>query len=277
MIAVREVESRLRKGRMEAKTLDNMFRRRVEQGANCAPFVSEAILREVRDVYDLHAESTGRDLGLGQLKFLATSCEEPAGKILEQCQKVTVLLTLDAGKEDQEIRWRQGVEGLRRARVLRMTTQAYEQGGLLSYEDLAYRLLNCGTRTIVRDAEAIRNEGVQLPTRGQQRDMGPRQNHRAKAVELYLQGYEYKEIARRLFHSLSSIENYVTTFARVVMLSAKGYGDDEIAFLIRRSSSLVGQYRKLYERRIDSPTAQRRVAEIIEKIEEKAAKKGGLA
>jgi len=259
---------------MEAKTLDNMFQRRVERGANCPPFVSAAILREAKEVYELHMEDTSRELGPGQMKFPATSAEEPAGKELGRCQKISVLLTLDAGKEDQEIRWRQGVEGLRRARVLRMSTQAYEQGGLLSYEDLAYRLLNCGTRTVVRDAAAFRKQGIQVPTRGQQHDMGPLQTHRAKAVELYLQGYEYKEIARRLFHSLSSIENDVTTFARVVILSAKGYGDDEIAFIIRRSSSLVGQYRELYEQRVDSSTSQRRVAEIIHQIEEKAEKGG---
>jgi hypothetical protein len=49
-------------------------------------------------------------------------------------------------------------------------------------------------------------------------------------VRLFLQGKEPKEIARAGYHSLSSIENYVTTFARVVFLAHKGYGTDEIAF-----------------------------------------------
>ena len=53
--------------------------------------------------------------------------------------------------------------GLRRTRILRMCSQARKQGGLLSHEDLAYRLLNCGTRTIVRDVEHLGNEGLNMP------------------------------------------------------------------------------------------------------------------
>jgi hypothetical protein len=45
-------------------------------------------------------------------------------------------MTLDAGEEDFQVRLAYGVEGLRRARILRVTAEAREQGGLLSYEDL---------------------------------------------------------------------------------------------------------------------------------------------
>jgi hypothetical protein len=37
-------EAQLRQGPLDAKTLDSMFRRRIEEGANCPPFVSLAIL-----------------------------------------------------------------------------------------------------------------------------------------------------------------------------------------------------------------------------------------
>jgi hypothetical protein len=278
MIRIGEIEIQLRNGRMEAKTLDNMFRRRVELGANCPPFVSAAILREVKEVYSLDGEEVNEP-GLGQIRLLVTAAQEPPGKILQECQKVMVRLSLDA-KEDQEIRFRQGTTGLRRARILRMSTEAQEQGGLLTYEDLAYRLLNCGVRTIVRDAEALRREGLDVPTRGQQQDMGPRQSHRAKAVELYLQGYESKEIAKRLYHALSSIENYVTTFGRIVLLMNKGYTDDEMAFLLRRSSALVAVYRKLHQQYVQKASARRRIEEILQRLDPKAAegslKKGAL-
>jgi hypothetical protein len=61
--------------------------------------------------------------------------------------------------------------GLRRARLLRLASEAREQGGLLSHEDLAFRLLNCGLRTMVRDLNALRRAGVEVPTRGQQTDL----------------------------------------------------------------------------------------------------------
>ena len=152
------------------------------------------------------------------------------------------------------------------------------RAGLLSYEDLAFRLFNCGLRTIVRDVQALRSRDIAVPTRGQQQDIGPGQTHRVQAVRLYIQGLEPNEIARRLYHTIGCIENYVTTFARVVFLANKGYGDDEIAFVMRRSSPLVAAYRKLYGEYQVKPAAQRRLGEILARVETTAppaAKKGG--
>jgi hypothetical protein len=278
MMRTKFLEEQFRQGRLDAKTLDSLFRRKIEQGANCSPFVSQAILKTVREVYPLDPDDADRQLGLGQIKLLVVAAEEPAGKPLDQCQKVTVRLTLDAAREDYQVRLAHGVEGLRRCRILRLTAEARDQGGLLSYEDLAFRLLNCGVRTIVRDVQALRRRGVEVPSRGQQRDIGPGQTHRVQAVRLYLQGLEANEIARRLYHALSSIENYLTTFARIVVLIDRGYADDEIAFVIRRSTPLVAAYRRLHAEFRDKPAARRRLDEILTRVEppaEPAGKKGG--
>src|SRR5262249_46621936 len=167
MIRTTAFEARQRQERLDAKTLDNLFRRRIEEGAKCSPFVSAAILQTVKEVFPLHPEDFGTQLDLGQIKLLVAAAHEPAGKSLEQCQKVTVLLPLDA-PEDWPLRAREGVTALRRSRILRLTTEALDQGGLLCYEDLAYRLLNCGVRTIVRDIAALRRRGLAVPSRGQQ-------------------------------------------------------------------------------------------------------------
>jgi Protein of unknown function (DUF1670) len=277
MIRTKLIEDRLRRGRLDAKTLDSMFRRRIEEGANCSPFVSQAILAAVKEIFAVGPEDTAHELGLGQIRLLVVAAEEPAGKALEECQKVSALLTLDAGQEDYQVRLAHGVEGLRRRRILRVTTEAREQGGLLSYEDLAFRLFNCGVRTIVRDVQALRRRGIEVPTRGQQRDIGPGQTHRVQAVRLYLQGLEANEIARRLYHTLGSIENYVTTFARVAFLVNKGYADDEIAFVMRRSTPLVAAYRKLFAEFQARPSAGQRLREILARVQATApgTKKGG--
>jgi hypothetical protein len=278
MIRTKLVEEKLRKERLDSKSLDNLFRRRIEQGANCPPFVSSAILETVKEIFPVSPEDVDNTLGLGQLKLLVVAGHEPAGKIMELCQKVTVRLTLDSGLDDYEIRIRDGVEGLRRARILRMTAEACDQGGVLSYEDLAFRLLNCGVRTIVRDVRALRKRDLEVPSRGQQQGIGPSQTHRVHAIRLYLRGHEANEIAQRLYHTLAAIENYLTTFARVVFLIEKKYGDDEIAFVIRRSSVLVGAYRKLYEEFLGQRAAQRRLHEIMVRVAKNAVcsgKKGG--
>jgi hypothetical protein len=280
MIRSRGIEDKMRRQRADAKTLDNMFRRRIEAGANCSPFVSKAILQTAKDVFPLDPQQVDSQLGLGQVKLLVVAAHEPAGKALDDCQKVTVRLTLDAAQDDFEIRACRGVIALRRARLLRLAAEAREQGGLLSHEDLGYRLLNCGLRTIVRDIQVLRRAGVQVPTRGQQQDIGPGLTHRAHAVRLFLQGSEPNEIALALYHTLGSIENYLTTFARVVFLVRKDYGDDEIAFIIQRSSSLVAAYRKLLTDFEGKRSARARLQQICDRVQpaenaEKFGKKGG--
>jgi hypothetical protein len=280
MIRSRGIEDKMRRQRADAKTLDNLFRRRIEAGANCSPFVSQAILQTAKEVFPLDPQQIESQLGLGQVKLLVVAAQEPAGKALNDCQKVTVRLTLDASQDDFEVRVRRGVVGLRRARLLRFASEAREQGGLLSHEDLAFRLLNCGLRTIVRDIQVLRRAGVEVPTRGQQQDIGPGQTHRAQAVRLFLQGLEPNEIAYRLYHTLGSIENYLTTFARVVFLARKGYGDDEIAFIIQRSNVLVAAYRQLLADFQGKRSAQTRLRQICDRIQPaenagKAGKKGG--
>jgi hypothetical protein len=274
MIRNKFVSERLRRQRLDAKSMDSLFRRRIEQGANCSPFVSQAILQTAKEVFPITPEDADSSLGLGQIKLLVVAAAEPAGKPLDRCQKTTVTLTLDAGLEDFETRQAYGVEGLRRARLLRMTAEARDQGGLLSYEDLAYRLLNSGIRTIVRDVQILRQLDIEVPARGQQQDIGPGQSHRVQAVRLYLQGREGNEIARRLYHTLSAIENYITTFARVAILVDRGYVDDEVAFIIRRSSVLVAAYRQLYRTFQKERAAQRRLQEILSRANKSLDKNG---
>ena len=158
MLRTMAVEERLRRGRMEAKTRDAMFRAKIEVGAKCAPFVSQAILQTLKEVYPVEAEDLAAQVELGRVRMLVVAMHEPSGKKLGDCQKVSVLLTLDQ-PDDDDVRVHHGVTGLRRARLLRMTVEAFEQGGLLTHEDLAFRLLNCGLRTIVRGCRAVAQRG----------------------------------------------------------------------------------------------------------------------
>jgi hypothetical protein len=89
MIRTKFIEEKLRHGRFDAKTLDSMFRRRIEEGANRSPFVSQAILDTVKEVFSLAPEDADHQLGLGQIPLPVVAAEEPAGKPLEQCQKMS--------------------------------------------------------------------------------------------------------------------------------------------------------------------------------------------
>jgi hypothetical protein len=56
-----------------------------------------------------------------------------------------------------------------------------------------------------------------------------------------------------------------------VILANKGYGDDEIAFVIRRSTPLVAAYRKLCGEFQAKRTGQRRIQEILSRLENRSA------
>jgi len=95
--------------RLNAKTLDQMFINMVEQGYDCPPFVSNAILQTAKSnailqtAKSVFSPDQGNPdiLNVGQIKILGISSSEPAGKPLSDCQMKTAVVTLDAGKEDE--------------------------------------------------------------------------------------------------------------------------------------------------------------------------------
>ena len=251
--------------RLTVKTLDQVFIARAKEGLNCSLFEAQALTDLVKEVY-FPWLSRPEAIQAGQLVLTLVSADEPGHKRLSQCKMVSVVLTLYAGKEDYEYRVAQkekkGITALRRRQIARMAQEALDQGALLTAEDCAFRIFNCGLRTISRDLQALSEQGIVVPLRSQQRDIGRAITHRVQAVELYLKRYTFTRISQRIRHSLSSIANYVVTFTLVVAHTQDGHSVDEIAFLMQISPSLVRAYQELYER-YNTPEYQERIEEII--------------
>jgi len=149
---------------------------------------------------------------------------------------VSLVLSLYAGEEDYQYRLSHGSDGmaaLRQRQIERMAHEALHQGGLLTAEDLAFRIFNCGLRTISRDLQALATQDVVVPLRSQQKDAGRALSHRVQAVELYLQRHTFTQIRQRLRHFLLAIANYVITFALVVAHTRDGHSVEDIAFLMQ--------------------------------------------
>ncbi len=102
----------------------------------------------------------------GTVTFEAAALEAPNNTPLTDSDRVTVVLTLDAGETDTQLKAAHGPTGLRRQRLLRLQQEAVAQGGMLTEADLA-RLLNASVRTIRRDIKALATEGQSIRTRGQ--------------------------------------------------------------------------------------------------------------
>lgn len=232
--------------RLKVKNLDSHFERELLEGLNCSPIEAKALVEVVHRIYGGYFETSGT-IKPGQILFEVISEESTPPMSLKESRMIEVLLTIDSGKEDLEIRERSGVISLRRHRLQRISMEAYQQGGLLTVEDIANRLLNCGERTICRDIAALKTRGIILPLRSTVKDMGRSISHRLSIVKEYLLGKEYSEIGRITNHSVMSVGNYVEKFKRVVALHHEGYDRKTISFLVKLSISLVGEYLQIYK------------------------------
>ena len=232
--------------RLSQKHLDTQFVNELISGLQCSPFEATAIVDTVYKIYAPYFQSNG-SLKPGQILFQVVSIESSPSVPLAKCKQITATLTLDDPKEDLPIREQSGVIALRRHRIQRVCTEAFQQGGILTVEDLANRVFNCGERTICRDLKQLRKNNIVVPLRSTIKDMGRTISHRSLIVKQWLQGKEYSEISRDTFHSVHSVRNYIDKFKRVIALSEGNYDVHTIAFLVKISAPLVEEYFKIYK------------------------------
>ena len=185
---------------------------------------------------------------LGRLRFLCASKKAKHGKPLSEQEMIRVTLTMDDGVEDLEVLKTQGSQVLRQKKILRLTDEAYEQGGLLTQEDLG-RLLQVSSRTIRSDIGELIADGNTIHTRGFEHDIGRGVSHKTKIVDLYLSGYAYAEIMRRTRHGAHSIKRYISTFGRLLLLISHDISDlSELSRLLNQSERLSKEYLELFEK-----------------------------
>jgi hypothetical protein len=231
--------------RLKQKQIDTQFINRLQEGMNCSMFEAKAILNCVYDTYHPFFDNS---LGLrpGQINFEVVSIDNSPKDALRNCQMQTVVLTLDAGEQDLLVRQQHGVTVLRRHRLERICNEAFQQNGLLTVEDIANRLLNCGERTVVRDIKALKDKSIILPLRSTVKDMGRSLSHRESIIKYWLEGKEFYDIALKTSHSVESVANYVDKFKRVICLAKDNHEINTIAFLVKISPALAQQYYDLF-------------------------------
>ncbi len=230
--------------RLELKTQSQQLINQVVKGTGMSPWEAEVLVDVVQEVY--FSDPGNHPLRTGQLRYDCVASSEGAGKPIRDCQMVSVTLTL-LEKDDSQLVTQLSLKALRQMRILRLTEEAKEQGGVLTQEDLAL-ILGCDVRTIRRDVKELREQqGIFVPTRGQLKDIGPGVTHKGVAVRLWLEGQEPVAIARQIHHTLHAVERYIQHFSRVVFLRQKGFAALQIALTVGISSPSVQSYLELYE------------------------------
>jgi len=256
--------------RLGAKSPEEAIIGQIAHDFNLAPFMAKTQFEQMRRYFERYL---GLERDVGEMTFLAVSAESPPGRPVPKCQQVPVNLTLDSPDDLEAMR--HGVAALRRSKIQRLTREAQDQGALLTQEDLA-RLLCTSRSTVKRDIAFLRSEGVDVPTRGQMKDIGRGMSHKTLIVGDWLAGYTFSEIKRRRWHTLGSIERYCMGFQRVARLHAHGLSRADIRVSTGLSERLVQEYLDLYdEAGVDSSRLQQLLSEPDAATEESVEVKRG--
>lgn len=239
--------------RLQSKSVKQSIVSSIARDFNLTPILAEAYFSQISDYFLQHAEV---QLGAGQCHYLAVDENEPAGKPIALCKKTSVKLTLHNPEEDITVYKKSGLHGLRQHKIVRITNEAIDQGGVLSYEDIAF-ILTCSVVTIKRDMSFMRKRGIILPSRGWRHELGRGQTHKTQILDLYLSGHLFSDIERRTRHSETAIQRYIQDFARVALLHKKGFTIDQIRISTGFSHRLIDEYLKLLKAHATSQQLKR--------------------
>ena len=253
--------------RLLAKTIENQFVQEMIEGLNCSPFEAQAILEKVFTIFGPQFDAS-RTLQPGQIQIMAVDASVTPNTPLAKAKQTLVTLTLKSMPEDLAYRKDKGVPGLRQKRLLRMSEEAFQQGALLTLEDIA-DLFNCGMRTLVRDLDVLRQEKIVPPLRSTIKDMGRAITHRRMIITLWLEGNEYSDISLKSCHVIESVANYVDKFKRCVTLFRNGFNTDTAGFLLRISTALAHEFQKIF-------SEMKPVAHRAQELESLSKKKNSL-
>jgi len=229
--------------RLESKNAKNAIIQKLSQDFNLTPIIAEAFYKQVSIYFQEHSNIS---LSSGEVSYEAVASAEPAGKHIKLTRKVTVRLKLMDINTDFDALANYGLAGMRRHRIERLTRQAYDQGALLTYEDLAL-LLTTSPATVKRDIFFLRKEGKFIMTRGTKLDMGPGLSHKSIILDLYFKGYSFTDIELKTNHSETSVRRYLTDFIQVATLYKQNFSLQQIRIIAQKSDRLVREYCQIYD------------------------------
>ena len=233
--------------RMKGKSLKHIILDRFlnhygyDKGTVTASAIIDDLLALIEQYYRYRDNSF---LKPGQIVWHAVRVDEypKKGKSIAQTKLKPVVLDMITDDDLEGLKIPVGAHELKMKKIERLTTQAYDQGALLSQLDLAV-LLAITTHTVsecVREYQNIYNRS--LPTRGNVQQIGRGQTHKRVIVALHLKGYLVPTICHKTNHSKEAVERYIRDFESVRLLSTKFDDPEVISRIIRLDPLVVKQY-----------------------------------
>ena len=134
---------------------------------------------------------------------------------LEDKRMKAVHLTLVSGEDIERLVEGHPLSDVRKQRMARLATEAYEQGATVTSCQLGV-LTGISPSRVSAQLQAYTEEtGELLPLRGIVEDCSPAISHKAMIIAHHLTGESTSEIARATQHTPRSVERYIARFEQV--------------------------------------------------------------
>jgi hypothetical protein len=213
------------------------------------PAVTRLFADKIDELYERFHPPRSR-FKLGQLFWAGVAADDPPSrnKRMEETRLVPIVLDLVTARDIDETRTKGMRSQTRRAKIVRLFRQAYEQGAVLSLADVSL-MIHINFSTLSRLVlEHERETGMMVPRRGTIHDMGRSVTH--KRIICYKRLVEQEptsQVAQETFHGADEVEYYVQCLRRVQLCRDSGMSPEEAAQATGHSLSLVQEYLELIE------------------------------
>jgi len=211
--------------------------------------VIELITDDICQLRDEFYPRSGQE-AYGNLTWVTTSSDNKKPKLgqrVEDYKNTRITLPL-INEEDIEMQENLSSPERDKAKIVKLINSAYEQGGLLTIEELALMVNRTQMSVSRRVREYQEEHQIVLPLKGNKLDMGPGITHKKIILELYEKKIAPPDIARQVNHSQEAVDRYIKDYDRVKFLVRRGMDIIEISHLTGRGKQVVKQYLEILKR-----------------------------
>lgn len=208
------------------------------------PRIRALCAQMILDVVNAHVRPT-EYLRHGQVLWLGIATDDPPRQYRRTADTRLVPVVLDLSTpEDVQARLdRKPAHERLGIKAVRLCTQAYEQGALLSNCDLA-ELMDRHDSAIAQVLSTHETRTGQLvPRRATLHDVGTGLTHkRIICWKRYAEGKSADIVAKETYHSLEAVDRYLGQFDRVRHCRREGMSPEKTAYTLNCSVALVNEY-----------------------------------
>jgi len=189
-------------------------------------------------------------LRMGQVMWPAVDEKEVSGygKSIEKTKLKPVFLDLISDKDIKRYMDGAKAKEIKKEATIRVFDQAKEQGGVLTYSDVASMLKMSPSTIGVYVREWEKENDRLVPRRGTIHDMGRSMTHKKSiCYKMIIQGKGLEEVMRETKHSAAAVTRYVKDYKRIFTCLKAGLSIQDTAFTVKVSERLVYEYKNLIE------------------------------